>query len=167
MIVRRTRCHVYLTRLTPSSSLNRLSIDTGRLARLPRESVRMSLGPRKLPSKLVLAILLQIAAWFIVRPLLDPAPALPSLFTSVGFSFVAFLATLYIIPLLEPTFLKAGLKGKDRAKVYDDDMCVPPVLILQSLSYRSPPHVQSRKSRTRLRSNLYTLINIVHSISFL
>ncbi|KAH8108709.1 N-acetylglucosaminephosphotransferase [Phellopilus nigrolimitatus] len=82
----------------------------------------MSLRPRPLPSTLGLSVLLPTAAWFVLRPLIDPALALPSLFTSVGFSIIAFLATLYLVPALGPVFVKAGLKGKDRAKVYQDDI---------------------------------------------
>lgn len=87
------------------------------------------LKPRKLPSKFALGLILAWSAWFIGRPLLDPIPTLPSLYVSVGFSLIAFLATLYLIPVLGPAFVNAGLKGRDRAKVYDDDMCVvPPIL---------------------------------------
>lgn len=84
----------------------------------------MSLQPRPLPTTFVLSLLLPGAAWFIFRPLLEPVPALPSLYTSFGFFLLAFLSTLYLVPALAPAFAKAGLKGKDRAKVYQDDMCV-------------------------------------------
>lgn len=53
---------------------------------------------------------------------MEPVPALPALFTSFGLSIVAFLSTLYLTPALGPLFVKAGLKGKDKAKVYTDDM---------------------------------------------
>lgn len=82
----------------------------------------MALRPRRLPSTFTLAATLPVASWFIIRPLLDPAPPLPSLFTSVGFSIIAFLVTLHLIPAVGPLFIKAGLRGKDKAKVYDDDM---------------------------------------------
>ena len=88
------------------------------------ESSEMSLKPRKLPSTLILTSLLSVSAWCILRPLFEPAPALPSLFTTFGFSIIALLATLYLIPIISPLFVKAGLKGKDRAKVYSDDMYV-------------------------------------------
>ena len=88
------------------------------------ESSEMSLKPRKLPSTLILTSLLSVSAWCILRPLFEPAPALPSLFTTFGFSIIALLATLYLIPIISPLFVKAGLKGKDRAKVYNDDMYV-------------------------------------------
>ncbi|KAK0449220.1 N-acetylglucosaminephosphotransferase [Armillaria borealis] len=77
----------------------------------------VDLAPRPLPSILLLA-LLPVAAWFVVRPLLDPVPPLPALYTCFGFSIFAFLATLYLVPALGPTFVKANLKGKDLLKVY-------------------------------------------------
>lgn len=76
---------------------------------------------RPLPS-LFLVALVPVAAWFVVRPLLDPPPPLPSLFASVGFSIFAFLAALYLIPALGPRFIQANLKGKDLLKVYTDPM---------------------------------------------
>jgi len=82
----------------------------------------MMLQPRPLPTTFGLSLLVPGAAWFIFRPLLEPAPALPALYTAFGFSLVAFLCTLYLVPALAPAFAKAGLKGKDRAKVYDDDI---------------------------------------------
>ena len=88
------------------------------------ESSEMSLKPRQLPSTLILTSLLSVSASCILRPLFEPAPALPSLFTTFGFSIIALLATLYLIPIISPLFVKAGLKGKDRAKVYNDDMYV-------------------------------------------
>jgi len=57
-----------------------------------------------------------------MRPFIDPVPALPTLFTSVGFSIVSLLATLYLIPALGQSFIRAGLKGKDMSKVYKDDI---------------------------------------------
>ncbi|KAI6121044.1 glycosyl transferase family 4-domain-containing protein [Pisolithus croceorrhizus] len=78
-----------------------------------------ALDPRPLPSVLLLS-LVPVAFWFIVRPLLDPPPPLPALLTSVGFSIFAFLAALYLIPALGPSFVKANLKGRDLLKVYSD-----------------------------------------------
>ena len=37
---------------------------------------------------------------------------------------LAFLVTIHLIPACGPLFIKAGLKGKDKAKVYNDDMYV-------------------------------------------
>lgn len=76
---------------------------------------------RPLPNVLLVS-LVPVAAWFIVRPLLDPSPPLPALFASVGFSIFAFLAALYLIPALGPTFIQVDLKGKDLLKVYSDPM---------------------------------------------
>ncbi|KAF8630894.1 hypothetical protein AX17_005252 [Amanita inopinata Kibby_2008] len=77
----------------------------------------MSLKPRPLPNILLFG-LAPVAAWFVVRPLLDPTPPLPAVYTSLGFSIFAFLATLYLVPALGPTFTKANLKGKDLLKTY-------------------------------------------------
>ncbi|TFL01865.1 N-acetylglucosaminephosphotransferase [Pterulicium gracile] len=74
--------------------------------------------PRPL-SKVFLLSVLPIAAWFILRPTLSPVPPLPGLLTSVGFSLLAFLATIYLVPALGPTFVKANLKGRDLLKTYD------------------------------------------------
>ncbi|KAF9468545.1 N-acetylglucosaminephosphotransferase [Collybia nuda] len=75
------------------------------------------LGPRPL-SPVLLFGLVPIATWFVVRPLLDPAPPLPALYTSLGFSVFAFISTLYLVPALGPTFVKANLKGRDLLKTY-------------------------------------------------
>ncbi|KAK2465208.1 hypothetical protein APHAL10511_002562 [Amanita phalloides] len=77
----------------------------------------MALQPRRL-SNVVFVGLLPVAAWLILRPLLDPIPPLPALYTSLGFSLFAFLATLYLVPALGPTFVNANLKGKDLLKTY-------------------------------------------------
>jgi len=81
------------------------------------------LSPRPLPSILLIS-LIPVASWFVVRPLLNPLPPLPALWTSVGFSIFAFLAALYLVPALGPTFVKANLKGKDLLKVHCDPMFV-------------------------------------------
>ena len=77
------------------------------------------LRPRPLPPVLLLS-LVPIASWFLVRPLLDPFPAIPALYSSIGFSIFAFLATIYLVPALGPAFLKAKLGGVDLLKVYDN-----------------------------------------------
>jgi UDP-N-acetylglucosamine--dolichyl-phosphate N-acetylglucosaminephosphotransferase len=71
--------------------------------------------PRPLPSVLLFG-LVPVGAWFIVRPFIDPIPPLPALYTSLGFSVFALLATLYIIPAVGPAFIKANLKGIDLLK---------------------------------------------------
>src|ERR1700693_4615708 len=85
-----------------------------------------ALSPRPL-SKILLVSLVPVAAWFVVRPLLDPVPPLPSLYTSVGFSIFALLVTLYLVPALGPTFIGANLKGRDLLKTYQTPMYVRPV----------------------------------------
>ena len=77
------------------------------------------LRPRPLPSILLFS-LIPIASWFLVRPLLDPFPAIPALYSSIGFSIFAFLATIYLVPALGPAFIKAKLGGVDLLKVYDN-----------------------------------------------
>ncbi|KAJ7784659.1 N-acetylglucosaminephosphotransferase [Mycena metata] len=71
--------------------------------------------PRPLPS-VILFSLVPIAAWFVVRPFIEPIPPLPALYTSFGFSIFALIATLYIIPAVGPSFIKANLKGVDLLK---------------------------------------------------
>ncbi|KAF7299059.1 UDP-N-acetylglucosamine--dolichyl-phosphate N-acetylglucosaminephosphotransferase [Mycena indigotica] len=73
--------------------------------------------PRPLPSTPLLVGLLAIATWFVVRPFVDPFPPLPTLYTSVGFSLYALLATLYVIPAVGPAFIRANLKGVDLLKL--------------------------------------------------
>ncbi len=51
-----------------------------------------------------------------------PVPPLPALYTCFGFSIFAFLATLYLVPTLGPTFVKANLKRKDLIKVHHAPM---------------------------------------------
>ena len=80
------------------------------------------LQPRSLPGNAALAVLIPTATWLIFRPFIDPVPRLPVLYTSLGFSIIAFLSTLYLVPVLGASFIKAGLKGKDLLKVYKDDM---------------------------------------------
>ncbi|KAE9403999.1 UDP-N-acetylglucosamine-dolichyl [Gymnopus androsaceus JB14] len=73
--------------------------------------------PRPLP-RIIMLGLVPVASWFIVRPFLDPVPALPGLFISIGFSIFSLLATLYLVPALGPTFIQAHLSGRDLLKVY-------------------------------------------------
>lgn len=80
-----------------------------------------SLPPRRLPSLLLFA-LAPLPAWFVLRPLVEPVPPLPALYVSVGFSIFALLATIYLVPALGPTFVKANLKGRDLLKVYNTPM---------------------------------------------
>jgi UDP-N-acetylglucosamine--dolichyl-phosphate N-acetylglucosaminephosphotransferase len=78
---------------------------------------------RRLPSVLLLS-LVPVAAWFVVRPLVDPVPPLPALYASFGFSLVALIATIYLVPALGPAFVKANLKGRDLLKAHSTPMYV-------------------------------------------
>ncbi|KDR82702.1 hypothetical protein GALMADRAFT_238197 [Galerina marginata CBS 339.88] len=88
--------------------------------------------PRPLPRVLLFG-LVPIASWFIVRPLLEPMPSIPALYSSIGFSVFAFLATIYLVPALGPTFVKAKLSGRDLLKVYDSKIPREETLIPESL----------------------------------
>jgi UDP-N-acetylglucosamine--dolichyl-phosphate N-acetylglucosaminephosphotransferase len=77
-----------------------------------------TLPARRLPSVLLFS-LVPVAAWFVVRPLVHPVPPVPALYVSVGFSIFALLATIYLVPALGPTFVKANLKGRDLLKTYN------------------------------------------------
>ncbi|KAI0693959.1 N-acetylglucosaminephosphotransferase [Cytidiella melzeri] len=77
-----------------------------------------ALTPRPFPSVLILS-LIPIGAWLLVRPLLDPLPPLPAFHAALGFSIFAFLSTIYLVPALGPTFVKARLSGRDLLKTYD------------------------------------------------
>jgi hypothetical protein len=93
-----------------------------------RSLTMAALTPRPLPQVLLFS-LIPIGAWFIVRPLLDPVPALPALYTCFGFSIFALLATLYLVPALGPTFVKANFHGRDLLKVYKTPMFVDRVVL--------------------------------------
>ncbi len=81
----------------------------------------MAIGPRPL-APLLLFGLLPVASWFIIRPLLEPLPSIPALYSSFGLSIFAFLATIYLIPTLGPVFIKSNLKGRDLLKVYKNEV---------------------------------------------
>jgi len=81
--------------------------------------------PRPLSGFFLLGVLVPIAFWFIIRPFLDPVPPVPALYTSLGFSILAFVTTLYLVPSLGPAFIQANLKGRDLLKVYSTPMYVP------------------------------------------
>ena len=119
---------------------------------------------RRLPSVLLFS-LVPVAAWFVVRPLIDPIPPLPALYVSVGFSIFALLATIYLVPALGPTFINANLKGRDLLKTYTTPMCVLPVslntVILANFGE------QTREHGTRLRINIYPPVNTIYSLCIL
>ncbi|KAI0769843.1 N-acetylglucosaminephosphotransferase [Fomes fomentarius] len=77
-----------------------------------------ALRPRPLP-KVLLFALAPTASWFLLRPLIEPAPPLPALHASIGFSISALLGSLYLVPALGQTFVRANLKGRDLLKTYD------------------------------------------------
>jgi len=81
--------------------------------------------PRPLSGFFLLGVLVPIALWFILQPFLDPVPPVPALYTSLGFSILAFVTTLYLVPALGPRFVQANLKGRDLLKVYSTPMYVP------------------------------------------
>jgi len=73
--------------------------------------------PRPLPSYLP-AVLFPLSLSLIVHPLLSTNPhSLPALEASFGFSLLAFLASLYVVPALGPAFVAKGFKGRDLLKV--------------------------------------------------
>jgi UDP-N-acetylglucosamine--dolichyl-phosphate N-acetylglucosaminephosphotransferase len=76
--------------------------------------------PRPL-SALLLASLFPVSAWLIVWPLTTHLP-LPALSASLGFSILAFLSTLFLVPALGPAFVKVGLKGRDMLKQSREEM---------------------------------------------
>jgi UDP-N-acetylglucosamine--dolichyl-phosphate N-acetylglucosaminephosphotransferase len=80
--------------------------------------------PARRPPSILLLSLVPVAAWFVARPLVDPVPPLPALYASFGFSLFALVATIYLVPALGPTFVKANLKGRDLLKVYNNPMYV-------------------------------------------
>jgi hypothetical protein len=116
-----------------------------------------AVSPRPLPSVLLLS-LIPAAAWFIVRPLLEPVPALPALYTSFGCSVFAFLITLYLVPRLGPTFVQAGFKGRDLLKIYDTPMYANKRNIYMNRNNRGAEnllYVQTRKLGSRMRIGLH------------
>jgi len=95
--------------------------------------------PRPLPGFFLLGVLVPAALWFILRPFLDPVPSVPALYASFGFSILAFVTTLYLVPALGPRFVQANLKGRDLLKIYSTPMYVsinylPPAILTESLS---------------------------------
>ncbi|KAJ2935193.1 hypothetical protein H1R20_g1918, partial [Candolleomyces eurysporus] len=88
--------------------------------------------PRPLPKVLLFGIL-PVALWFVIRPLIDPIPPVPAIYTSIGFSLLAFLITIYLIPALGQTFIKANLKGRDLLKIYADPIPESQGLVVASV----------------------------------
>jgi UDP-N-acetylglucosamine--dolichyl-phosphate N-acetylglucosaminephosphotransferase len=92
-------------------------------------TIDRNVTPRPLSSAFLVG-LLSIAGWFVVRSLMAPAPPIPALYASIGFSIAAFVATLYLVPTLGPTFVKAKLFGLDLLKVHKIPMCEQNLLAL-------------------------------------
>lgn len=118
--------------------------------------------PRPLP-RIIMLGLVPVASWFIVRPFLDPVPALPGLFISIGFSIFSLLATLYLVPALGPTFIQAHLSGRDLLKVYSTPMYV----LCTRNTVQLLIIVQTRKLRPCLRIRVYSRFDPIHSICLL
>lgn len=100
----------------------------------PKQEVDTPLPPRRLPI-LIPLVSLPLATSLILHPLLSaarksptlsipglrhlPIPnasAFPALEACVGFSILAFLASVYAIPALSEAFMEKGLKGRDLLK---------------------------------------------------
>lgn len=65
-----------------------------------------------------------MALGLIAVPFAYPSSNLPFLASSLGFSILALLTTITLIPVLQGTFLLAELKGKDLLKRTQHYMCV-------------------------------------------
>ena len=109
--------------------------------------------PRPLSGFYLLGVLVPVAFWFILRPFLDPVPSVPALYTSLGFSILAFVTTLYLVPALGPTFVQANLKGRDLLKVYSTPMYVP----CQIRSFRDLESLSSPESQGLVCASVYIL----------
>ncbi len=125
------------------------------------EITMVELSPRPLPAVLFLG-LVPIGAWFIIRPLLDPVPLIPALYTSLGFSIFAFLSTIYLVPSLGSTFVKANFKGRDLLKTYATPMCVKCSFL--SVGSELP---QSGKYGAGLRVSVYSRAPPFHPVCVL
>ena len=85
----------------------------------------MVAGPQPRPlSNALLFGLVPVASWFVIRPLISPIPQVPAIYSSIGFSLFAFIITIYLVPAVGPTFIKANLKGRDLLKTYAVPMYV-------------------------------------------
>ena len=85
-------------------------------------SENVVIAPPRKASPLLLGSLLPVAFWLVVRALITPAVALPALYSSLGFSLFGAVAVAYVTPLLGPSFVNAGLKGRDLLKKSDEVM---------------------------------------------
>lgn len=120
--------------------------------------------PRPLSGFFLLGVLIPVALWFILRPFLDPVPSVPALYTSLGFSILAFVTTLYLVPALGPTFVQTNLKGRDLLKVYSTPMYVP----CQIYSFRHLDRLsfQPGKPGSCMRFSIHTVVDSLHPVCF-
>lgn len=105
------------------------SSPSGLLPRSPPSSAHLdsmkvvkALPPRRLPFFLP-AVVLPLSISLIVHPLVSSNPhSLPALEASFGFSLLALLASLYVVPALGPAFVAKGFKGRDMLKIGGADV---------------------------------------------
>jgi hypothetical protein len=118
--------------------------------------------PRPLSGFFLLGVLVPVALWFILRPFLDPVPSVPALYTSLGFSILAFVTTLYLVPALGPRFVQANLKGRDLLKVYSTPMCVD----RSTSPFRDPDRIpfKSGESGPRMRFGVHTVLDPLYPV---
>lgn len=118
--------------------------------------------PRPLSGFFLLGVLVPVATWFILRPFLDPVPSVPALYTSFGFSILAFVTTLYLVPALGPRFVQANLKGKDLLKIYSTPMYV----LCWASVFCSPNEVpfKPREPGSCMRFSIHTVLDSLHPI---
>lgn len=115
----------------PSTSTNEPARD--HLAHVDTRPVKMmaELPPRPLPWLLPAAIV-PVAAGLIAHPLLVHTPhSFPALEISAGFSLLAFIGCLYVVPALGPAFAAKGLSGRDMLKSSGSQVCVVAWLFAQ------------------------------------
>ncbi|KAG8857331.1 tunicamycin resistance protein [Tulasnella sp. 330] len=72
--------------------------------------------PRRKAQKALVSVLFPVALSLIAVPFVYPSSNLPFLASSLGFSILALLTTITLIPALQGSFLQADLKGKDLLK---------------------------------------------------
>jgi UDP-N-acetylglucosamine--dolichyl-phosphate N-acetylglucosaminephosphotransferase len=82
------------------------------------------------PPPLLSSVLLPISIILIVHPLLPlcipstllaliplpPQPTFPALQANIGFSLLAFLGAVWVVPAVSESFVARGLKGRDLLK---------------------------------------------------
>jgi hypothetical protein len=91
-------------------------------------SIMAARAPRPL-SWFLPAMIVPVAAGLIAHPLLVHTPhSFPALEISTGFSLLAFVGCLYVVPALGPAFVAKGLSGRDMLKLSDAQVCVSPPL---------------------------------------